>query len=243
MSLALHALALGYGLLAGGAIPLGGLLSWREHIQPRWLERELRHGIIAFGGGALVAAVALVLIPEGIARISALAAVVSFAAGGVCFLVIDRDLALRGEGRPQLMAMLLDFIPEAIALGASLTAEAAFAPLLAWLIAIQNLPESFNAFRELRSQGRKPRRVLLTFCLVALLGPAAAWLGLTFLSGRPEVLGALMLFASGGILYLIFQDIAPQARLERAWGPSLGAIAGFLLGLVGYLMVRSQTGS
>ena len=46
-----------------------------------------------------------------------------------------------------------------------------------------------------------------------------------------------MLFASGGILYLIFEDIAPQARLERRWSPPLGAVAGFVLGLVGHLLL------
>jgi ZIP family zinc transporter len=47
-------------------------------------------------------------------------------------------------------------------------------------------------------------------------------------------LAAIMLFAAGGILYLIFQDIAPQARLERHWGPPLGAVAGFLMGMLGH---------
>lgn len=40
---------------------------------------------------------------------------------------------------------------------------------------------------------------------------------------------------AGGILYLVFQDIAPQARLEKHWAPSLGAVAGFLLGVLGHM--------
>jgi len=54
-----------YTLFAGACIPIGGLLGYFEKIRPQWLENELRHGIIAFGGGILVAAVALVLVPEG----------------------------------------------------------------------------------------------------------------------------------------------------------------------------------
>ena len=46
-----------------------------------------------------------------------------------------------------------------------------------------------------------------------------------------------MLLSAGGILYLIFEDIAPQAPLERAWAPPLGAVAGFTLGLVGHLLI------
>lgn len=42
-----------------------------------------------------------------------------------------------------------------------------------------------------------------------------------------------MLSAAGEILYLTFQDLAPQAKLDRHWAPPLGAVAGFLLGLIG----------
>ena len=45
-----------------------------------------------------------------------------------------------------------------------------------------------------------------------------------------------MLFASGGILYSVFQDIAPQVPLQRHWAPPLGAVAGFLLGMIGQLL-------
>ena len=52
-------------LMAGLAMPLGALVASVERIKQDWLETELRHGILAFGGGALLSAVALVLIPEG----------------------------------------------------------------------------------------------------------------------------------------------------------------------------------
>ena len=46
-----------------------------------------------------------------------------------------------------------------------------------------------------------------------------------------------MLFAAGGILYLTFEDIAPEARLDRHWAPPLGAVGGFLLGMAGHGLV------
>lgn len=42
-----------------------------------------------------------------------------------------------------------------------------------------------------------------------------------------------MLFCSGGILYLVFEDIVPRAHLENESFPALGAVLGFLLGMVG----------
>jgi ZIP family zinc transporter len=45
-----------------------------------------------------------------------------------------------------------------------------------------------------------------------------------------------MLVAAGGILYAVFQDIAPQVKLEKHWAPPFGAVLGFVLGLVGFMM-------
>ena len=69
------------------------------------------------------------------------------------------------------------------------------------------------------------------------LGPLAAWFGFTCLSAEPRVLASLMLFSAGGILYLIFEDIAPQAHLDRHWAPPLGAVGGFMLGLLGHGLI------
>lgn len=78
--------------------------------------------------------------------------------------------------------------------------------------------------------------MLTAFCLLSLCGPLAAWVGLEFLAERETFLGGLMLFAAGGIFYITFEDIAPQAVLKNTRRPALGSVAGFALGLVGYLM-------
>jgi ZIP family zinc transporter len=224
--------------LAGAAIPLGGLAARIERIRPYWLENEFRHSVIAFGGGALLAAVALVLVPEGSSRLSGWTAPVAFGVGGICFFLVDRLIEKRGKGAAQLIAMLLDFLPESFALGAVFAAGGATGPLLAFLIALQNFPEGFNAYRELRNAGRlRPAVVIWAFCALVLLGPLAAWFGFAYLRSAPEILGAIMLFAAGGILYLTFEDIAPQAYLERHWAPPLGAVAGFMLGMAGEAMI------
>jgi len=58
-------IALLYAFIAGATIPLGGALARLEGFLPYWLENELRHSVIAFGGGVLFAAISLVLVPEG----------------------------------------------------------------------------------------------------------------------------------------------------------------------------------
>ena len=76
-------------------------------------------------------------------------------------------------------------------------------------------------------------RILLLMLMLVPIGPVIAILGWLYLGDRLELLGASMLFASGGILYLIFQDIAPQSHMRRHWAPPLGAVLGFSVGMLG----------
>jgi len=230
--------ALFYATLASAMIPLGAIVARSEHIRPHWLEQELRHSVIAFGGGILLAAVSFVLVPQGISYLSPGWSVAAIGAGGLAFFWLDRLIAQHGGAAAQLIAMVSDFIPEVLALGAMFATGDQTAPLLAILIGLQNLPEGFNAYRELLASGRhSSAKILQSFLALVPLGPLAAVLGHVYLAERPPLMGSVMLFAAGGILYLIFQDIAPQARLERRWAPALGAVAGFTLGLLGRMLV------
>ena len=112
------------------------------------------------------------------------------------------------------------------------------APLLAVLIGLQNVPEGFNAYREILAvAGGRNHRTLFAMSLMILPGPVAGIIGWYIAPDFPEFVGATMLFASGGILYLLFQDIAPQSRLERHWAPTLGAVVGFCLAWIANLLV------
>jgi len=228
-------------LIAGIAMPAGAMIARIERIRPAWLEEEFRHFLTALGGGILLAAVALVLIPEGVKHLTIGATALWFMVGGLFFMAIDMLLNAARRPAAQAAAMLADFVPEALALGAVFSSEPALAPLLAVMICLQNLPEGFNAFRELAANSTHRRRnIVLAFGALALLGPAFGLLGYFFLAPHVEILSAIMIFSAGGILYLVFQDIAPQAKLEKHWSPPLGAVLGFLLGLVAQTATHSN---
>ena len=147
---------------AGACIPLGGFVASFERIRKRWLEQELRHFLIALGGGILVGAVSVVLVPVGVASMQgSMWAIPTVLAGGLAFFVIERALGLRRHESPQVMGMLLDYVPEAIALGGLVALRSDMAALLALLIGLQNLPEGFNAFRELHARDCAARAVRL----------------------------------------------------------------------------------
>ena len=136
------------------------------------------------------------------------------------------------------LGMLLDFIPEGIALGAAVATGSHVAYLLALLIALQNMPEGFASFHEMREDGVPQGRLWTVFLLAPLAGPLAAWGGYTFLAADDQSLALLMLFCSGGILYLIFEDIAPGAHMSRETLPAMGSVAGFMLGLIGAMLTH-----
>lgn len=218
---------------------MGALLASREHIKPNWLEEEFRHSVTALGGGALLAAIALVLVPEGMKSQPLWTAIVTFILGGAMAMGLDRFFAKRKSTASQLVAMLLDFIPESIIIGAIITKNYSEALLLAVIIFVQNLPESFNAFREMkRSRSMSSKQMLICFLLIALSGPAYVYLGAAVLEDHDRLLAMLMTFCAGGILYLVFNDIAPQVKLENHSLPPMGALLGFLIGMIGYALVH-----
>ncbi|WP_227268906.1 ZIP family metal transporter [Roseobacter weihaiensis] len=232
-------LALGLATLAGASIPVGaGLALHRFKLLPEWANSEARHGVMAFGAGALLAAVALVLIPEGTDRLEAMPALGWFLAGGIGFACIDRLIARTGGRAAQFLAMMMDYLPEALALGAVISGDIGAAVLVALLIGLQNLPEGFNAMREMNGARHDGRHTpLWLFMLMVPLGPLAAYVGLTLPDTFGPAIGAVMMLSAGGILYLMFQDIAPQVPLENTMLPPLGAILGFGLGLGGDLLI------
>ena len=216
---------------------VGGVIARFERSAESVAKRELIHGIIAFGGGILVAAVALALIPKGIEVLHVVPLVATFCAGGITFCMLEAYLDSRGGSAAQFMAMLLDFVPEAISLGALFETDRRLGILLAAFIGAQNLPEGFNSFREIVAKGVKPRTTLLILLAAGVLGPIAACAGYFLLQDNPELTAGIMTFASGGILYLIFQDIAPQSEMRKHWTPPLGAVLGFSVGLLGEKLI------
>lgn len=222
-----------YSFLSGITVFLGGLLHKLDFFPEGKAKERFLHSVVAFGGGILVAAVALVLVPEGVKNFSLLPIIVIFLAGAFSFFLLDWLISKKGGSKAQLMAMLIDFIPEAIAMGAVFAHDRRLGLLLAVFIGLQNLPESFNAFLELVKSGMSEKKVLLLFIPLSFCGVVGALLGYIFLESYPRVIEGLMLFSASGILYLIFQDIAPLSKIENNWRPALGASLGFLAGIVG----------
>jgi len=229
---------LGLAWMAGLSIPLGAVISSNVVLRSACLRLELDSFVSYFGGGALLAALALVLIPRGMQHAGLLSVAVAFAAGGLVFWQFSAWARRTHNTTSQFVGMLLDFFPEAILLGAVAASGTNVTYLLVGLIALQNLPEGFAAYHEMQTALPSRRRLFVIFLAASVMGPLAAWLGFVWLAASESALGVILLFCSGGILYLIFEDIAPGARHQHESFPAMGSIFGFLLGMLGTMLIH-----
>lgn len=224
---------------AGITILIGGLLAnyFNHHIKESPVKYEITHTLMSFGAGIILAAVALVLIPYGMEQLNLWPMAFFFVAGAISFMFLDQYLERRGGNTATLLAMMMDFVPESIAMGAVFAANTSMATLLAIIIGLQNLPEAFNAFRDLVLGGMTIKKTLISFAVLSLFGIPSALLGHYVLSNAAIVTAQLMTFASGGILYLLIQDIIPASKLKNNYVSALGATFGFLVGIIGSKIV------
>ncbi len=224
-----------YSSFSGAPVFLGGFLSklFERYFREGLVKKEIIHTSVAFGGGIIIAAVAFVLVPKGMNVLPLAPMAILFLAGAIIFFFLDRYIEKTGGTISQLLAMLMDFVPEAIALGAVFATDHNLGLLLAIFIGLQNLPESFNSYLDLRNNGYTSKKCLYILFFLSFSGVFAAISGLLLLSNMPQLTASLMLISSGGILYLVFQDIAPMSKLQKSWFPALGVNFGFLVGMIG----------
>jgi len=225
--------------IAGVTVFIGGVLAhyFNHHIKESPVKYEITHTLMSFGSGIILSAVALVLIPKGMEELELLPMVSSFLVGAILFMLLDRYLSKKGGRTATLLAMMMDFVPESIALGAVFAVDLRLATFLAVLIGLQNLPEAFNSYRELILSGFTTKKTLIIFFLLSFFGIIGALTGHFLLSNHQDLTAHLMTFASGGILYLLIQDIIPEGKLEKNHLTSLGATLGFLVGVIGDKLV------
>ena len=88
------------------------------HIETIIIYTSAAGACIPLGGGVLLAAVTFILVPEGIAYLSGpVDTIIFFLAGGLFFFLFEHISGLHRRESPQMIAMLLDYIPESLALG------------------------------------------------------------------------------------------------------------------------------
>lgn len=139
------------------------------------------------------------------------------------------------------LAVTLHNIPEGMAVGVSFALAAqsgdpallTAATALAMGVGIQNFPEGAAISLPLRQEGMGRFRAFLMGAASGLVEPVFALLTVLMAGTVQPLLPWLLSFAAGAMLYVVVEELIPEANLSQGGhSGTLGVMAGFLLMMI-----------
>ena len=228
-----------WGLVTAGSLLVGAAIAIVAKPKQRW------NGLtMAFGAGALIAAVAYELVLEAFQEDPGLTAL-GFTSGTLVFYAGDWAIdRMGGHGRksmvgaPQLagsayaivLGTVLDGIPESFTLGASIFEDGTVPVAVVVGVFASNVPEALSGTSGLLQAGWHRNRVLAMWSLVVLVSVAAAVFGWLVLDTLPGASTFSLAFAGGALLVMLADTLMPEAFELGGREAGLLTALGFALG-------------
>jgi zinc transporter, ZIP family len=232
--------ALVWGIVTAGSLWVGATLAAYARLSQRVIGLAM-----AFGAGALIAAVAYELVIDAFETDLRLASI-GFACGGLTFYVgdvlIDR---MGGEGRKSMtgesqlagsasaivLGTVLDGIPESFVLGASLLQEGVVPTAVVVGVFVSNVPEALSGSAGLLQAGWTRVRVFRMWSYVVAASVASTVLGYAVIDAIPSAGGAFVTaFAAGALLVMLADTLIPEAFELGGREAGLVTALGFAVG-------------
>ena len=228
-----------WGLVTAGSLWVGAALA---SLRPghRWIGLA-----VAFGSGALIAAVAYELVEDAFATDLELASL-GFAAGALTFYIGDWAVDGRGgagrksmTGEHQLagsanaivLGTVLDGIPESFVLGASLVEEAVVPIAVVVGVFVSNVPEALSGSTGLIEAGWTRTRVFAMWSGVVVVSVLSAMAGWLLLDTVGVTGGAFVTaFAAGALIVMLADTLMPEAFELGGREAGLVTALGFAVG-------------
>ncbi len=223
--------AFGFGLIAQSSLFLAGLAVCWITVPTRVI------GILAgFGAGALIAAIAFELVPEGQTNISGAEFALWTLIGVSIFLIGDAVVETRfgkegaGASMGIVVGSIVDGVPESIIFGIQIGAGLTVSPSFIVAVFVSNIPQAIAPSADLRAAGWSAARLAQLWGLVVLSCGIAAALGFLVTQVAVDAMGdRAAAIAAGGLLAMLTNSLMPFAY-ERG-----GALAGAATA-VGFLL-------
>ncbi|GIG30267.1 ZIP family metal transporter [Cellulomonas marina] len=238
----------GWGLVGGLALVLGALVAWFVKVPA-----AVTAGVMAFGSGVLISALAFDLAADAADTGGIAAAAVGLLAGAVAYvganLALDRWGARHrkrsshpqpsegqqaGSGLAIAVGSLLDGIPESVVLGLSLLGGGGVSTAMVAAVVISNVPEGLSSAAGMKAAGRSARYVFGVWTTIAVVVGIAAALGYAVLgTASPTTVAVITAVAAGAILTMVADTMIPEAfertRTFTGLVASLGFVVAFAL--------------
>jgi ZIP family zinc transporter len=234
-----------YGLLSATGLLVGALAGWSLTMRHRTIAC-----ITAVGVGLLTAVASLYLISSALESVTPTMVALGALLGALGFsslnLALDRwdagnrkrcgecvsqptEAGKPGSGLAIAFGSLLDAIPEALIIGATVATVGGGLPPVALVgaFALGNVAEGLTSTAGLRTAGRGRRYVLLLWAGVALVTAASSVLGYALFTGGGVGQGWLESIAAGALLALVVETMAPEAVHGQPRFSGLLAMVGF----------------
>lgn len=233
--------AAAWGALAASSLLLGVLLAMVKS----WSER-LVGLVLAFGAGALIAAVSFELAEEGLRAAGPVPVAVGLACGALTYFLLEQPIdrsaskssSSSGQDRPAgarlgsalALGAVLDGVPEQLVLGVGLAAGPGISVALLVAVYVSNLPEAIGSAAEMRAAGHTVGSIWRLWISVAVACTAATVVGYAVAEATAGFwTGTIYGFAAGALLVMLIDSMIPGAT-ERS-GPTAGlaTVLGFAI--------------
>jgi zinc transporter, ZIP family len=242
--------SIGWGLVVGASLLAGAVAAALLRLPDR-----LAALLTAFGGGVLLAAVALELVPEADARAGTALTAAGLIVGMLVYVGADgwlnrneeirntresmhaaaagramRDDAEVARGESIAVGLTVDGVPESIALGLTVAEGEIGVALLAGVV-VGNVVESYGAAQPIIAGGRPKSFAIALLGGIGLALAFATALGGTVLAdASPDLVGSAQAIAAGAVLAVVSIAVIPHAFEEVSSAVAAAMVLGFVGG-------------
>ena len=237
----------------GGATVLGSIIGFAL----KNLSHKFSDLMLSFAAGVMLAAAVLGLIVPSMeygGNWSIVVTVAGIFAGALCLNLIDKIVPhlhkmvgpdIESHNNANLSKVLLFVtaigihnLPEGIAAGVSFGSDdVSQALLIAGGIALQNIPEGIVIIGPMLAAGVTPKKTFICALITGLVEVAGTLLGYFAVRVASVILPFALAFAGGTMLYVISDEMIPEAHHGDERGATYALLVGFCVMLVSDLLL------
>ena len=239
----------------GGATVFGSLIGFAfKHISHRFSDL-----VLSFAAGVMLSAAVLGLILPSLEYGGSWGILITIAGiftGAVCLNLVDKLVPhlhrlVGADTEPHrkthldkvllfVAAIAIHNLPEGIAAGVSFgTEDTSQAMMIAFGIALQNIPEGMVIIAPMLAAGVSPGRTFVCALFTGLIEVVGTLLGYWAVSLASAILPFALAFAGGTMLYVISDEMIPETHAHGSeTGATYALLAGFCVMLVSDILFQ-----